>query len=487
MNSIISHIMEDGESVTGSETETVSISDGNKRDSESDSEPKEQHKRLPLHEAVFKNDIVKVSALLRDAKDPNLSTPEMQVGHKDQHGNTALHLAVILGRSKCVQLLLAHGAPVKLKNKLGWSPLAEAISYGDRPTISSLLRRLKQQAKGELNSKRPEMIQGLRDLGDFSLEIKWDFSSWVPLVSRILPSDICKISKKGGRVRLDTTLVDFNDMRWVRGDITFIYNGDAPQETALTVLDNEAEVYQYVRQQESELEFEDEVDLLMSSDIVAAQLSTKPISFTREKSGWIWKQDKAEKLGDFLADFYNVNGMALESRKRREHLSAEDLQKNKALLDSFSKGNPVGMEDNPLEPVRRESLNPPQTSGVTWAEYLAAPAGQPPLLGRKHVTKSNKKAFKATVAMSEDFPMKIEMLLAVLEVIAPQFKHFGKLREFINMKLPPGFPIQVNIPVLPTVSAKVTFTDFKPRDNFRDSIFVVPKHFTLDPTRFPDL
>ena len=35
------------------------------------------------------------------------------------------------------------------------------------------------------------------------------------------------------------------------------------------------------------------------------------------------------------------------------------------------------------------------------------------------------------------------MLMAVLEVIAPQFKHFGKLREFIDRKLPPGFPMQV--------------------------------------------
>lgn len=35
---------------------------------------------------------------------------------------------------ECVQLLLAHNAPVKVKNKLGWSPLAEAISYGDRQT-----------------------------------------------------------------------------------------------------------------------------------------------------------------------------------------------------------------------------------------------------------------------------------------------------------------------------------------------------------------
>jgi hypothetical protein len=46
------------------------------------------------------------------------------------------------------------------------------------------------------------------------------------------------------------------------------------------------------------------------------------------------------------------------------------------------------------------------------------------------------------------------------QVIAPQFKHFQKLRDFIEMKLPPGFPVKVDIPVLPTVSARVTFHDF---------------------------
>ena len=33
---------------------------------------------------------------------------------KDFHGNTALHLAVMLGRDKCTQLLLAHGAQVRI-------------------------------------------------------------------------------------------------------------------------------------------------------------------------------------------------------------------------------------------------------------------------------------------------------------------------------------------------------------------------------------
>ena len=47
-----------------------------------------------------------------------------------------------------------------------------------------------------------------------------------------------------------------------------------------------------VRYEESEIEFEDEVDLLMSSDIVSAQISTKPITFATVQSGWFFKEDR---------------------------------------------------------------------------------------------------------------------------------------------------------------------------------------------------
>lgn len=39
---------------------------------------------------------------------------------------------IVLRITECAHLLLAHNAPVKVKNAQGWSPLAEAISYGDR-------------------------------------------------------------------------------------------------------------------------------------------------------------------------------------------------------------------------------------------------------------------------------------------------------------------------------------------------------------------
>jgi len=163
-------------------------------------------------------------------------------------------------------------------------------------------------------------------------------------------------------------------------------------------------------------------------------------------------------------------------------------------MGSFNKGGAAVVGITPPEEgeevARRPSLPPPPNSGVTWVEYQSSAPGKPPTLGRRVVAKASSKQFKATVAMSEDFPMKVDMLLAVLEVVAPQFKHFQKLRDFVKLKLPPGFPIQVNIPVLPTVSAKVTFTDFNWAEgevSLPESKFQVPQAYTLDPYRFPDL
>uniref|UniRef100_A0A8C3W1R8 Ankyrin repeat domain 13C n=1 Tax=Catagonus wagneri TaxID=51154 RepID=A0A8C3W1R8_9CETA len=383
----------------------------------------------PVHECVFKGDVRRLSSLIRTHN----------IGQKDNHGNTPLHLAVMLGNKECAHLLLAHNAPVKVKNAQGWSPLAEAISYGDRQMM--------------------------------------------PLLSRILPSDACKIYKQGINIRLDTTLIDFTDMKCQRGDLSFIFNGDAAPSESFVVLDNEQKVYQRIHHEESEMETEEEVDILMSSDIYSATLSTKSISFTRAQTGWLFREDKTERVGNFLADFYLVNGLVLESRKRREHLSEEDILRNKAIMESLSKGGNI-MEQN-FEPIRRQSLTPPPQNTITWEEYISAENGKAPHLGRELVCKESKKTFKATIAMSQEFPLGIELLLNVLEVIAP-FKHFNKLREFVQMKLPPGFPVKLDIPVFPTITATVTFQEFR-YDEFDGSIFTIPDDYKEDPSRFPDL
>eukprot|EP00118_Oscarella_pearsei_P015620 m.141789 g.141789 ORF g.141789 m.141789 type:complete len:116 (+) comp38348_c1_seq63:2754-3101(+) len=92
----------------------------------------------------------------------------------------------------------------------------------------------------------------------------------------------------------------------------------------------------------------------MSTDIASVRLSTKPIHFTRSQSGWFFKADRTDKIGQYSGDVYDVHGLSVITRKRhanvfshfysnwtsdrREHLTDEDIQQNKAFLETFTKG-----------------------------------------------------------------------------------------------------------------------------------------------------
>jgi len=48
---------------------------------------------------------------------------------------------------------------------------------------------------------------------------------------------------------MDTTLVNFSEMKWERGDITFLFLGERKQKHSLYILDNKFRVYQKLRYQ----------------------------------------------------------------------------------------------------------------------------------------------------------------------------------------------------------------------------------------------
>ena len=79
-------------------------------------------------------------------------------------------------------------------------------------------------------------------------------------------------------------------------------------------------------------------------------------------------------MGNFLADFYSVNGLVLESRKRREHLSEEDILRNKAIMESLSKGGNL-IEQN-YEVSSAVEVLWLQRMGI-WPQCIQAPNSYP--------------------------------------------------------------------------------------------------------------
>lgn len=75
-----------------------------------------------------------------------------------------------------VCILLKHNATVNIKNSSGWTPLAEAISFGNRQLIEVILKKLKEQTRKSLSKRKEQLKVALNQLDDFYLELKVSFN-----------------------------------------------------------------------------------------------------------------------------------------------------------------------------------------------------------------------------------------------------------------------------------------------------------------------
>lgn len=134
-------------------------------------------------------------------------------------------LAVTLGHLESTRVLLKHGTNVNVINKGGWTVVQEAVATGDPELLQLVLERRDRQRYTSRVGGIPDLLQKLKSAPDFYVEMKWEFTSWVPFLSRMCPSDTYKVYKQGSNVRIDTTLLGFDQTSWVRGNRTYIFSG----------------------------------------------------------------------------------------------------------------------------------------------------------------------------------------------------------------------------------------------------------------------
>eukprot|EP00123_Amoebidium_parasiticum_P009857 comp19749_c0_seq1/m.23586 comp19749_c0_seq1/g.23586 ORF comp19749_c0_seq1/g.23586 comp19749_c0_seq1/m.23586 type:complete len:469 (-) comp19749_c0_seq1:568-1974(-) len=440
-----------------------------------------------IHKAVFANDAERVMGLL--GKDPTEETCAL-VNAKDHRGNTPLHIAVMKGAVKCVDILLEHGAKVREKNGLGWTSLEEAVSYGHRDMLRTIYVAHKRQVKARMKERTPTLLRQVESLGDFYLELDWRVHSWVPFVSKACPSDTYRVRKKGTCVRVDTTLVGFSELKWQRGNISFLFRLDTEGKERFAVMDNDKKLYQWLTKDKGSFDeyLEENLDHMMGGYIGAVSISTKTITLTPAKKGPLWAQKpRRETIGPYSTDVYSVENCVAVMRKRKEHLSEEDLKRRKQALSQMrrvtesEKSLSANLSGDPPKPQHRQSLPPPPPPPITEEEYFNPSSTSPVHLGRPINLKETRKALYPKVWMAESFPLATDTVLKILQIVAPSNRHFDKLASFIDAHLPPGFPIRLDIPIFPTISAMVTFQDYR-AEELDASLFVIPSDYREDDT-----
>ncbi|KAH7288991.1 hypothetical protein KP509_31G052600 [Ceratopteris richardii] len=90
-----------------------------------------------------------------------------------------------------------------------------------------------------------------------------------------------------------------------------------------------------------------------------------------------------------------------------------------------------------------------------------------------------KKGLRPALWLTPDFPLKIDELLPVLDILANKVKAVRRLRELLTTKLPPGtFPVKIAFPVVPTIRVVITFCKFE--EVGANGEFPAPSNVALD-------
>ncbi|XP_004709600.1 ankyrin repeat domain-containing protein 13A [Echinops telfairi] len=415
---------------------------------------------FPLHLLVWNNDYRQLEKELRD----------QNVEARDPRGRTLLHLAVSLGHLESARVLLRHKADVTKENSQGWTVLHEAVSTGDPEMVFTVLQHRDYHNTSMALEVVPELLQKILEAPDFYVQMKWEFTSWVPLVSRICPNDVCRIWKSGAKLRVDITLLGFENRSWVRGRRSFIFKGEDNWAELMEVNHDDKVVTteHFDLSQEMERLSLDmmkprgrEVERRLTSPVINTSLDTKNIAFERTKSGfWGWRTDKAEVVNGYEAKVYTVNNVSVITKIRTEHLTEEEKTRYKADRNPLeSLLGTVEHQFGAQGDLTTECTTANNPTAITPEEYFNEDFDLKDRdIGRPKELTIRTQKFKAMLWMCEEFPLSlVEQVTPIIDLMARTSAHFARLRDFIKLEFPPGFPVKIEIPLFHVLNARITF------------------------------
>ncbi|XP_008821098.1 ankyrin repeat domain-containing protein 13D isoform X2 [Nannospalax galili] len=447
---------------------------------------------FPLHRLVWGNRHRELEAALHSR--------QHDIEQEDPRGRTPLELAVSLGNLESVRVLLRHNANVGKESRQGWAVLQEAVSTGDPEMVQLVLQYRDFQRATQRLAGIPELLNKLHQAPDFYVEMKWEFTSWVPLVSKMCPSDVYRVWKRGESLRVDTSLLGFEHMTWQRGRRSFIFKGQEAGALVMEVDHDRQVVHTEIlgpalHEPEALLAAmrpsEEHVASRLTSPIVSTHLDTRNVAFERNKCGiWGWRSEKMETVSGYEAKVYSATNVELVTRTRTEHLSDQDKSRSKGGKTPFQSflGMAQQHSSHSGAPVQ-QSASPTNPTAISPEEYFDPTFSlESRNIGRPIEMSSKVQRFKATLWLSEEHPLSLgDQVTPIIDLMAISNAHFAKLRDFITLHLPPGFPVKIEIPLFHVLNARITFSNLYGCDEPVSSVWVPARSsvFSASGSPFP--
>lgn len=158
----------------------------------------------------------------------------------------------------------------------------------------------------------------------------------------------------------------------------------------------------------------------------------------KEKKGWFgWNKKNLKNGGDEQEVSKKFSMLGQEGSNQRS--SDQQKQQQEFLKEDHGERNSKKGKDQILKKKKKKGAS---NESKSESEF--------------------KKGVRPVLWLTQDFPLKTDELLPVLDILANKVKAIRRLRELLTTKLPQGtFPVKVAIPIVPTIRVIVTFTKFE--------------------------
>lgn len=455
----------------------------------------------PVHKAIILKDYANLKEILEGlpklgnaydikteaasiAEDGKAAKISAVVDRRDVlNGDTPLHLAVKLGDAVAAEMLMAAGANNRLKNNEGWSALREAIIKKQDKIAFTMIQYSYNEMDEKWYRRFPRYFATMRRMRDFYMEITFHFeSSVIPFISRIAPSDTYKIWKRGANMRADMTLAGFDGLRIKRSDQSVIFIGDESddermqpgfmclvshekKEVVVPYLSrpskpDEREMKQYLAKKSTEAKVV-RVAIDVSQSLLVPQITWR-------------RKERKESVGPWKSKVYDMQNVVLTIKSKR--VPGAQPAQSQAKLPPKEKQNEK-LEDMLTDDERKQL----EEAEMNYSEENNAKKGKKGKSSGGHKEKDHhhnhhkakttkmpstnsastssnasvkeengdteyKRGMIPVLWLSQNFPLKIEEFLPLLDILAEKVKAVRRVRELLTTKLPKDtFPVKVNV------------------------------------------
>jgi hypothetical protein len=363
--------------------------------------------------------------------------------------------------------LLEKGADANAQKPDMWTLSHEAVSLGNPEFLATVLKFRDYQRVIKATESLVELKNSLKNSEDFYVEMGWEFTSWLPMVKNYCPSDTYKIYKNDSCIRIDATLLGYEEgCSWRRGNQSFIFRFSDDRVEVIFVDHGQRAAYiQNIDLKSSPAldDFapaEDVISEKLSTPITTTGVNIDAVGFERSKSFGILSflsSDKHEEVEGYDCRVYNASNLKVITKTRAEHLCEEDKWRN---TNNFADNKPISFLMGLFEKKRTTNGDKTKGSNVTTsAEYFDPNYPSDSLsIGRAREEVERQNAFNASLCLAENYPLKLEdQIFPVIDLMAIRNANFSRLKSFVQLQLPAGFPVRISIPLFHMINARITF------------------------------